>query len=231
MFLLKGKIQTWFLQFSLVVGVSLSTPVLASFQLESTGVILEESKGRVSFNIKNDSSEPILLASKLTDLDNKNMSKNILLSPPITRIDAGQSQQVNFVLKKGVVLTHEFLFRASFEGIVQTGGNGARMPVRQNVGLILQPMSVAVSSKPWESLDIKIEGSKLYVSNSGKHVVRLSQVLTLKPSGKVVSLANPYILVGENHVFDIGPNVTSVEITPFSRYGFEMDKATLQVKR
>ncbi|MFJ3264873.1 fimbria/pilus chaperone family protein [Serratia liquefaciens] len=221
----------WRLLSLLVIGVSLSMPAHASFQLESTGIVLEESKGRVSFNITNASSEPILLASKLADLDNSSMSKNVLISPPITRIDAGQSQQVNFVLKKGVVLSHEVLLRASFEGIVQASESSARMPVRQNVGLIIQPASVAANKTPWETLDVKIEGSKLLIVNSGKHVVRLAQALTVKPSGKVVSLTSPYILVGEKLAFDVGTNVTSVEITPFSRYGFQMDQVTLPVKR
>ncbi|WP_273855325.1 fimbria/pilus chaperone family protein [Serratia liquefaciens] len=227
----KNKNGLWRLLSLLVVGFSLSMPALASFQLESTGIVLEESKGRVSFNITNSSSEPILLASKLADLDNSSMSKNVLISPPITRIDAGQSQQVNFVLKKGVALPHEVLLRASFEGIVQASESSARMPVRQNVGLIIQPASVAANKAPWETLEVKLEGSKLLISNTSKHVVRLSQALTLKPSGKVVSLIAPYILVGEKLAFDVGTSVTSVEITPFSRYGFQMDQTTLSVKR
>lgn len=62
-------------------------------------MVLEESAGRVNFSIKNTSSEPILLATKVVDLDGKNFSKSILVSPLISWIGAGQSQQVNFVLK------------------------------------------------------------------------------------------------------------------------------------
>lgn len=214
--------------FLLMGGVA---PVQASFQLESTGVVLTESEGRVSFNISNSSSEPILLASKLEDLDKTGMSKNVLISPPITRIDAGQSQQVNFVLKKGVTLTHEVMLRASFEGIVQSVDNSARMPVRQSIGFIIQPASVAVSKTPWESLDIRMEGTQLVVSNIGKHVVRLAPVLTLKPSGKSLYLTEQYLLVGDVRKFEAGGNVTSVMLTPFSRYGFKINDVTLPVKK
>ncbi|PVF10568.1 fimbrial protein, partial [Yersinia pestis] len=81
--------------------------------------MLQESEARTSFTIDNISSNPILLVTKLTDLDGKSFSKQILISPPVTRINAGQSQQVNFVLKKGSVLNNEVLLKASFEGVEQ----------------------------------------------------------------------------------------------------------------
>ena len=61
--------------------------------------------------------------------------KRILIYPPITRIDAGQSQQVNFVLRKGKPLTHEVMLKASFEGIMQTTENSIVQIVLQALGL------------------------------------------------------------------------------------------------
>ncbi|WP_447873186.1 fimbria/pilus chaperone family protein [Serratia fonticola] len=203
----------------------------ASFQLESTGIVLKENEGRVSFNVNNTSLEPILLASKLEDLDKKEVSKNIIISPPIIRIDAGQSQQVNFVLKKGSNLKHETLLRASFEGVVQSVDNSARIPVRQSIGFLIQPTSVSASKTPWESLDIRLEGSKLVVSNTGRHVVRLAPMLTLLPSRKTISLKEQYFLVGDIYKFDVGSGDNSLMITPFSRYGFKIDDVTLPIKR
>lgn len=66
--------------------------------------------------------------TKLVDLDGKNLSKQILISPAVTRINAGQSQQVNFVLKKGTALDSEVLLKASFEGVEQVPGNVTVMP-------------------------------------------------------------------------------------------------------
>lgn len=225
------KTKSYGLLASFLLFFGSAVPVQASFQLESTGIVLTESEGRVSFNISNSSSEPILLASKLEDLDKSGMSKNVLISPPITRIDAGQSQQVNFVLKKGVPLTHEIMLKASFEGIVQSRDNSARMPLRQSIGFIIQPVSVPVSRAPWEALDIRMEGTQLVVSNNSKHVVRLAPMLTLKPSGKVFSLAEKYLLVGDVRKFDVNSQVTSVVLAPFSRYGFKVEDVTLPVKR
>jgi fimbrial chaperone protein len=50
--------------------------------------------------VKNIGTATLLLSTKVTDLDNKQHSKQILIPPQITRIDGGQSQQINFVLKK-----------------------------------------------------------------------------------------------------------------------------------
>lgn len=202
----------------------------ASFQLESMGIVLEENPGRVSFSIRNSSSEPILLATKVEDLDGKGFSKAVLLSPPIARIEAGQSQQVNFVLKPGTTLPHEVMLKASFEGIGQAVDNSARMPVRQSIGLILQPTSVAVSKTPWDDLQLSLAGERLTIVNAGQHVVRLAPQLMLQPSGKMVTLNNYYLMAGEAQTLAVEGRPTSVTITPLSRYGFKQDAVTLAVK-
>lgn len=212
----------------LVVG--LAQPAQASFQLESMGVVLEESAGRVNFSIKNTSSEPILLATKVVDLDGKNFSKSILVSPPISRIEAGQSQQVNFVLKQGTVLEHEVMLKASFEGIGQAIDNSTRMPIRQSIGMIVQPKSVAVSKTPWDDLQVTYEGDKLVVKNTGLHVIRLAPQLVLLPARKSVPLDNYYLMSGEEKKVKVEGKPTAVEIMPLSRYGFKQDNVTLPVK-
>jgi fimbrial chaperone protein len=212
----------------LMAGLAL--PAQASFQLESMGVVLEERAGRVNFSIKNTASEPMLLATRVEDLDGKEVSKSILVSPPISRIEAGQSQQVNFVLKQGTRLPHEVLLKASFEGIGQAVDNSARMPIRQSVGLIVQPASVAVSKTPWDDLSLTMEGDSLVIKNTGLHVVRLAPQLTLLPARKTVPLDNYYLMSGEEKKVKVDGKPSSVEILPLSRYGFKQDNVIIGVK-
>lgn len=219
--------------FAMLTGLiaCFSLPGMAAFQLESTGVVLEEQTGRTAFTIKNTSSEPILLATTVEDLDNTTFSKSVLISPPISRIEAGQSQQVNFVLKQGTTLSHEVMLKASFEGISQAvDSNSTRIPVRQSIGFIIQPKSVAVSRSPWDDVVITREGGELAVKNTGLHVVRLAPQLTLLPSMQTVPLENYYLMSGEIKRVKIAGNITSVRIIPLSRYGFKMDEVTLAVK-
>lgn len=216
---------------SLFASLLLVIPAQASFKLESTGIILSESDGRVSFNIQNTSSEPLLLVTKLIDLDNSNLSKQILISPPITRIDAGQSQQVNFVLKKTAPLTHEVLLKASFEGVSQAPDNSAKMPIRQDIGFIVQPSSVAQNKTPWAELKLSVAGQQLVISNPGKHVVRLAPQFILQPVNKVVALDQYYLQAGETKQIAITGVPTSVTITPLSRYGFKLQEVTLPVSK
>ncbi|AHG18589.2 fimbrial protein [Chania multitudinisentens RB-25] len=213
----------------LFAALLLATQAQASFKLESTTIILNESEGRVSFNIQNMSSAPILLVSKLIDLDNNNLSKQILISPPITRIDAGQSQQINFVLKQGTPLTHEVLLKASFEGVSQAADNSAKMPIRQDIGFIVQPSAVVQTKTPWEELKFSVEGQQLVIANPGKHVVRLAPQVTLLPANKIVPLKNYYLMAGETQRVAITGTPTSVTIIPLSRYGLKLPEVTLPV--
>lgn len=206
-----------------------SVNAYASFQLESIGIILDESKGRVSFNIKNTSSTPILLVSKLQDLDAKSVSKQILISPPITRIDSQESQQVNFILKKGVVLTDEILLKASFEGVTQDIHNSAKMPIRQEIGFLLQPTAVKESKTPWEALKITLTKGQLQLENRSHHVIRLDPQLRLLPNNSIISLKNYYLMAGEIVRVNTSNVPTAIKITPLSRYGAVLADITLPV--
>ncbi|AHK19583.1 fimbrial protein [Yersinia similis] len=221
-----------FFVFTLLILLSSWAAVsYASFKLESTTVILQESDARTSFTIDNISTNPILLVTKLTDLDSKSFSKQILISPPVTRINAGQSQQVNFVLKKGTVLNNEVLLKASFEGVEQIPGNAAVMPIRQEVGFLIQPRAVPQIRMPWQTLVFSASGNNLVIKNPGKHVVRLGPQIILVPSNEVVALGNPYIMPETSKLFPIKSSPTSVKVTPLSRYGFVQTEVTLPVTR
>ncbi|WP_145519353.1 fimbria/pilus chaperone family protein [Yersinia bercovieri] len=203
----------------------------ASFKLESTTVILKEGEGRTSFTIDNTSANPILLVTKLVDLDGKNLSKQILISPPVARIDAGQSQQVNFVLKKGTALDTEVLLKASFEGVEQVPGNATVMPIRQEIGFLIQPNAVPQIKTPWQELLISTSGNNLIIKNPSKHVVRLGPQVILVPGNEVVALGNPYIMPGATKQFAIKSAPTSVKVTPLSRYGFVQAEVTVPITR
>lgn len=203
----------------------------ASFKLESTTVILQESEGRVSFTVDNTVANPILLVTKLTDLDDNNISKQILISPPVARINGGQSQQVNFILKKGTVLDREVLLKASFEGVEQVPGNATVMPIRQEIGFLIQSNAVPQIKTPWQELAFSTADNNLIIKNPGKHVVRLGPQVILVPGNEVVPLGSHYILPGTTKQFAIKSSPISAKAIPLSRYGFVLPEVTFPVGR
>ncbi len=68
-----------FIAVMIIMGFSTTYAIAATFQLQSTTVILEEREGRTAFQVTNTGEEPILLISKLADLDDQSMAKNILV--------------------------------------------------------------------------------------------------------------------------------------------------------
>jgi len=213
----------------------MALPAMAnSFRLQSGSVVLDERDGRSDFNVTNTGDEPILLLTKLEDLDDEAMAKNILVTPAITRIDPGQSQIVHFTLKQGVKLDREYLLKAAFEGVPQKMEDGARLTIRQEVGFIAQPKSVAVEQYPWKALQAKTNGNQITLTNPSKHVVRLGPSITLQPSGVNLMLPHPYIMPGQS-VSMANENVaeaSQLSITPLSRYGFVQETtASLDIAR
>lgn len=211
----------------LVAGLLvLSWGAHASFQLETMTVILDTGESRKVFNVKNTSKEPILLSTKVSNLEGgDNLAQDVMVSPPITRIEPEQSQQINFVLKKGVDIDHEALLKVSFQGVGATKANTTKMPIRQDVAMLVTPADMMVSQTPWNTLRVKQQGEQLTLTNTGKQVIRLAPNFTGLPSKADYSIGQFYLRPGEHKVVDVKGQLSEIEIMPLSRYGFKMQKA------
>lgn len=204
----------------------------ANFQLETMTVILDAAESRKVFNVKNTSKEPILLSTKVADIEGgEALSKDVMVSPPIVRIEPEQSQQINFVLKNGVNLSHEALLKVSFQGVGATKVNSAKMPIRQDVAMLIQPANMTVSQTPWDALDVSQQGDQLILKNTGKQVVRLAPNFTALPGTESYSLGQFYLRPDESKSITVKGKLSEIKLTPLSRYGFKMsNEATLKVK-
>ncbi|HGF6561449.1 TPA: fimbria/pilus chaperone family protein [Providencia alcalifaciens] len=210
--------------YTMVLGlVSLmSISAKASFQLETMTVILDASEGRKVFSVKNISKEPILLSTKVSDLDgSKPMAKEVMVSPPIVRIEPNESQQINFVIKKGLDLKQEEILRVSFQGVGAVKQNSAKMPIRQDVAMLITPANEPLSQTPWKNITVKQKDNKLTLTNTGNQVVRLSQSVTALPSNDSYSIEQFYLRPQESKTIDVKGKVQELVISPLSRYGFK----------
>ncbi|WP_275340322.1 fimbria/pilus chaperone family protein [Proteus mirabilis] len=195
----------------------------ASFQLETMTVILDSEEPRKIFNVKNTGSEPILLSTKVSDLDKQHeIAKNIIITPPITRIEPDQSQNINFILKDGIEFDNEQILKASFQGIGVAKVNSTKMPIRQDIAMLIIPKGLTIEREPWKNLEVKQVNNQLILKNNGKQVIRMAPAFSSLPSNNGYSIGQFYIRPQEEIKVDVKEKLTEIKISPLSRYGFKL---------
>ncbi|MEM5717720.1 fimbria/pilus chaperone family protein [Proteus mirabilis] len=195
----------------------------ASFQLETMTVILDSEEPRKIFNVKNTGSEPILLSTKVSDLDKQHeIAKNIIITPPITRIEPDQSQNINFILKDGIEFDDEQILKASFQGIGVAKVNSTKMPIRQDIAMLIIPKGLTIEHEPWKNLEVKQVNNQLILKNNGKQVIRMAPAFSSLPSNNGYSIGQFYIRPQEEIKVDVKEKLTEIKISPLSRYGFKL---------
>ncbi|HCC0207047.1 TPA: fimbria/pilus chaperone family protein [Proteus mirabilis] len=195
----------------------------ASFQLETMTVILDSEEPRNIFNVKNTGSEPILLSTKVSDLDKQHeIAKNIIITPPITRIEPDQSQNINFILKDGIEFDDEQILKASFQGIGVAKVNSTKMPIRQDIAMLIIPKGLTIEREPWKNLEVKQVNNQLILKNNGKQVIRMAPAFSSLPSNNGYSIGQFYIRPQEEIKVDVKEKLTEIKISPLSRYGFKL---------
>ncbi|HBH6860599.1 TPA: fimbria/pilus periplasmic chaperone, partial [Proteus mirabilis] len=190
----------------------------ASFQLETMTVILDSEEPRKIFNVKNTGSEPILLSTKVSDLDKQHeIAKNIIITPPITRIEPDQSQNINFILKDGIEFDDEQILKASFQGIGVAKVNSTKMPIRQDIAMLIIPKGLTIEREPWKNLEVKQVNNQLILKNNGKQVIRMAPAFSSLPSNNGYSIGQFYIRPQEEIKVDVKEKLTEIKISPLSR--------------
>lgn len=193
-------------------------------QLETPVVIVNTDDGEGVMTLKNTDARPMLLYSSVETIPEDDTDR-VMATPPVARMEPGDTQMVRFILKKKEDLATEKLARAIFEGIPPAEKNTVRLTVRQNVPLIIHPASLPVNNEPWKDLKYsRLANGDLQVRNTGAYVVRMSPNLELMPGNGRANLPRTYILPGEKVVAKAaGENAaaaTTVRSMPASLYGY-----------
>ncbi|MFT0472433.1 fimbria/pilus chaperone family protein [Pseudomonas antarctica] len=202
--------------------------VADGMQPETTVVVLYEDEGEATINIKNTDAGPALLHSVVENVP-EDLEPLFIVTPPITRVEAGDTQRVRFISTLKQPLVTQRLKRVSFEGIPQARAAGAAtigITLRQNLPLILHPKGLPRHHTPWELLKWQRAGERLTVHNDSAYVVRLAPDVRLLPQGLPATLQRTYILPGEALIAKVeGPlsGVVEVEIQPATVYGFSVE--------
>lgn len=211
--------------------VALAAPVVLAtgMQPETSVVILYEAEGETSINVKNTDGTPALLYSSIENIPEDTESL-VVLTPPVTRVEPGETQLVRFLRQGGEPSKTQRLKRVIFEGIAQRpsteGSAKIGVSVRQNLPLIVHPKGLERNREPWKLLKWEIKDGKLAVINDSAYVVRMAQEVQLKPSGKMASLPRAYVLPGETLSVAVDPQAihsSAVTIGPATVYGYAVD--------
>jgi P pilus assembly chaperone PapD len=163
----------------------------------------------------------------------------LIVTQPVARLEPGQSQRVRFVLNTDTPLQSEHIKRVYFEGVTErtTDNSQVSVSVRQDLPVIIIPKGLSAKRDMWTDLDWSVSANSLKVTNTGRHVVRLTPQVKLQPAGNVLSLNKSYILPGET-LMVAAPASTrlssqqQVAFSPVTRYGFSVgvQTALLSVK-
>ncbi len=206
------------------VGIAVADGMLP----ETTVVVLYEEQGEATINIKNTDAAPALLHSVVENVP-EDLEPLLIVTPPITRVEAGETQLVRFISTLQEPLKTQRLKRVTFEGIPQArvgGGATIGITLRQNLPLILHPRGLPVHHSPWELLKWRRAGERLTVHNDSAYVVRLAPEVQLLPQGVLATLPRTYVLPGEALTLKVEGSlegVAGVEIHPATIYGFSAD--------
>lgn len=192
---------------------------------ETSVVIVYEENGEATINIKNTDAAPALLHSVIQNVP-EDLAPLLIVTPPIARVEPGETQLVRFISTLTEPLKTQRLKRVTFEGIPQARAEGRAtigITIRQDLPLILHPKGLPRNQEPWKLLKWKLRGDRLTVHNDSAYVVRMGLEVHLLPSRHPAILPRTYILPGEvlsTSIEGAVAKVSGIEIQPATVYGY-----------
>lgn len=193
---------------------------------DTSVVIVHEAEGEASVSVTNTDSQLALLHVTLQDIP-EDTEPLLVVTPPLSRVEASKSQLVRFILQNQQPLLTQRLKRAVFEGMPQgraanaAGHARVGVTVRQNLPVIVHPKGLAPNRTPWTDLTWTLRDGQLQVRNDTPYVVRLAQELLLLPGDGKALLPRTYVLPGEAlSVPASSSQAKTVRLQPATVYGF-----------
>jgi P pilus assembly chaperone PapD len=205
----------------------MADPLLAAgMQPETSVVIVDEGKGEAELKVTNTDKTAALLHTSLETIA-EDPEVLLFATPPVARVEAGETQLVRFILQNKAPLVDQRLMRVTFEGIPMIQSkkpNSVGVTYRQNLPVIISPKSLPIENAPWKYLKWSICNQKLRVVNDSPYVVRMALQGSLLPSGGVVNFPRTYVLPHTSQDLALSSSsdvhASQVRIHPASVYGY-----------
>lgn len=218
----------------LTLLVASSSALGAGVVPETSVLLVDEATGEGSMVVQNTDNSPLLLYTNIENIK-EDQEDFVIVTPPMARLEAGQSQLVRFLLNRKTPLATQRLKRVTFEGIPfsQNGKNQIRTIFRQNIPMIVLPRSLDKVKDPWTQLTATLAAGGLRLCNDSPYIVRLAQRARLDSPRQDINLPKAYILPGEH--FDLAVTrhepapTSSLTIWPATVYGYAVDSYKIKL--
>ncbi|OIN47679.1 fimbrial chaperone protein [Pseudomonas azotoformans] len=194
---------------------------------ETSVVILYEENGEATINVRNTDASAALLHSVIQNIP-EDPEPLLIVTPPIARVEAGETQLVRVISTSKLPLKTQRLKRITFEGIPQARAEGSStigITIRQDLPLILHPQGLPRHQEPWKLLEWRLRGNRLTVHNNSAYVIRFGLEVQLLPKRQLGVLPRTYILPGEvlsTLVEGALVDADAIEIQPATVYGYSV---------
>lgn len=191
---IRSVILGGFLSMNFVISVAHADGMVP----ETTVVLLKEGDEK-SMKIKNTDDRTALLYVKVEHIS-EDKETWFVVTPPVSRVEPGETQLVRFIATNKEPLTTERLARVIIDGVPERKDPKASivaMRVRQNLPVVLHPKSLSENRQPWTLLKWEKRDGGLVAFNDSPYVVRFAAQATLLPTNKPAVLSKTYLLPGE----------------------------------
>lgn len=184
----------------------------SGMKLETSVVVVNTEEGEGVMTLKNTDPSPVLLYSSVENLPG-DKEESLIVTPPVVRVNPGDSQTVRFMLKTPAKAVEQFK-RAIFEGIPASDKTADKLQItlRQNVPLIIHPAGLKENAEPWTLLKWEQTGQDtLKVTNTGAYVIRMSPSISVEPQKVSGSLPRSYLLPGDTISVKLNNKVADIQ--------------------
>ncbi|WP_186200154.1 fimbria/pilus chaperone family protein [Burkholderia gladioli] len=202
---------------------------------ESSVVLVDEKTGEGTMTVQNTDTEPVLLYTTIENIS-EDPEDLVVATPPMARLEPGQSQLVRFLLTGKQPLATQRLKRVAFEGIPLAHGSDNQIHTifRQNLPMIIAPRALEKLKDPWTRLSATLGVDKLRVCNHSPYVVRMAQQVRVDGPNLSINLPKTYLLPGEHFELNLpqkqsGP-ASSVTMWPATVYGYAVGSYRIDLK-
>lgn len=212
---------------TLLLIVKSATVLATGMVPESSLLIIEEQDKGGSINIKNTDPHPSLLYTNIVDIPG-DTGTHLTVTQPVTRVEAGQTQQLRFILVTDAPLKTEHLKRVAFEGIppkAKSDRSRVSINIRQDIPVLIHPITLPVVKDAWTLLKWSAVGNTVTIRNDSPYVVRMAENLIAQPSGAQMKIKQTYILPGQTLTAQAKTSLkgdSQIKFFPASRYGIDI---------